>query len=106
MTVHQTTAEPWVVTLVDTGPLTHTSGRIKRVLPYVGDDEAVCVTYGDGVADLDVVWGQEPLERLAREGQLVSYRHESFWYAMDTVRDQHHLEELWAVGEAPWKVWE
>jgi glucose-1-phosphate cytidylyltransferase len=53
MEVHQSRAEPWRVTLVDTGEDTMTGGRIKRVLPYVGD-EPFCMTYGDGLADLDI----------------------------------------------------
>jgi glucose-1-phosphate cytidylyltransferase len=50
-------------------------------------------------------WEREPLESLARAGQLSAYRHLSFWQAMDTMRDKFHLEELWASGQAPWKVW-
>jgi glucose-1-phosphate cytidylyltransferase len=46
----------------------------------------------------------EPLERLASEGQLAAYRHKGFWHPMDTLRDKHFLETLWASGEAPWKV--
>ncbi len=53
MEVHHTTAEPWRVTLVDTGAQTMTGGRLKRALPYVGD-EPFCFTYGDGVADVDI----------------------------------------------------
>jgi glucose-1-phosphate cytidylyltransferase len=52
------------------------------------------------------VWEQEPMHALARDGQLSSYRHEGFWQAMDTLRDRHLLEDLWASGEAPWRVWE
>jgi glucose-1-phosphate cytidylyltransferase len=51
--IHRSSAEPWRVTLVDTGEATMTGGRLKRVLPYVGD-EPFCFTYGDGVADVDV----------------------------------------------------
>ena len=54
MEVHQSHAEPWRVTLVDTGETTMTGGRIKRILPYVADDEAFCLTYGDGLADVDI----------------------------------------------------
>jgi glucose-1-phosphate cytidylyltransferase len=54
MEMHQTTAEPWRITLVDTGDATQTGGRIKRVLPYVADEETFCLTYGDGVADVDL----------------------------------------------------
>lgn len=174
MKVHQTTTEPWKVTLIDTGEATMTGGRLKRVLPYVGDEE-FCLTYGDGVADIDLAalcafhrdagtlatitavrppgrfgaldlrgdrirsfqekpagdggwinggffvlsprvgeyiegdgtsWEREPLERLAREGELSAYRHEGFWYAMDTLRDRTYLEELWSSSQAPWRIWE
>jgi len=54
MTLLRRQAEPWSVTLVDTGEETQIGGRIKRVLPYVSDDEAFCLTYGDGVGDVDV----------------------------------------------------
>lgn len=50
-------------------------------------------------------WEGEPLMRLAREGQLMSYRHTGFWQAMDTLRDKNQLEELWLRGNPPWKVW-
>jgi glucose-1-phosphate cytidylyltransferase len=52
----------------------------------------------------DTAWEQEPLERLAAEGELVAYRHHGFWQPMDTLRDKIHLEELWRDG-APWKCW-
>ncbi len=174
MEMHQTTAEPWRITLVDTGDATQTGGRIKRVLPYVAEDETFCLTYGDGVADVDLhalqafhreqgtlatvtavqppgrwgaldvhenrirgfaekpvgdggwinggffvlspevgelidgdetLWEREPLERLAAEGQLASFLHRGFFQPMDTLRDQRHLDELWAEGRAPWAVW-
>src|SRR5580658_4747030 len=54
MQVHQRYAEPWKVTLVDTGQDTHTGGRLKRVAPYIQDEEAFCFTYGDGLADVDI----------------------------------------------------
>ncbi len=53
MEVHETSVEPWKVTLVDTGEASQTGGRLKRVLPYVGDED-FCFTYGDGVSDVDV----------------------------------------------------
>jgi len=171
--VHQSTAEPWRVTLIDTGVETQTGGRLRRVLKYLGDED-FCFTYGDGVADVDVtklvefhraqrtiatvtavqpagrfgamdlegervsqfreklagdgmwinggffvlspavrdylegdetVWEQEPLQRLAADGQLSSYKHRGFWQPMDTLREKHQLEELWATGRAPWKIW-
>jgi glucose-1-phosphate cytidylyltransferase len=51
-------------------------------------------------------WEKEPLERLARDGQLMAYTHNSFWQCMDTLREKHLLENLWASGNAPWKIWE
>ena len=54
MQVHQRYAEPWKVTLVDTGEDTLTGGRLKRVAPYIQDEEAFCFTYGDGLADVDI----------------------------------------------------
>jgi len=49
------------------------------------------------------IFEQGPLEGLAHDGQLVAYRHDGFWAAMDTLRDKNHLEALWASGEAPWR---
>ena len=60
MEVHQNYGEPWRVTLIDTGGETQTGGRIKRILPYVKDEEAFCLTYGDGVADVDIT----PVDRV------------------------------------------
>jgi glucose-1-phosphate cytidylyltransferase len=54
MTVHQAYAEPWSITLVDTGEDTMIGGRIKRIYPYVKDDPAFCLTYGDGVGNMNV----------------------------------------------------
>ena len=51
------------------------------------------------------VWEREPLERLARDGQLSAFTHRGFWQPMDTLRDKTRLEELWQSGQAPWKVW-
>jgi glucose-1-phosphate cytidylyltransferase len=50
-------------------------------------------------------WEREPMEQLAKEGQMVAYFHTGFWQPMDTLRDKTHLEELWATGNAPWKTW-
>ena len=50
-------------------------------------------------------WEREPMETLARTGQLSAFRHDGFWHSMDTMRDKIHLEELWATGRAPWKIW-
>jgi glucose-1-phosphate cytidylyltransferase len=51
-------------------------------------------------------WEREPLERLAKDGQLMAYRHSDFWQCMDTIREKRYLEDLWTTGNAPWKVWE
>jgi glucose-1-phosphate cytidylyltransferase len=64
----------------------------RRVFDYLGGD--------------DCVLEREPLERLASEGQLMAYRHDGFFYAMDTYREYKALNDLWASGRAPWKVWE
>jgi glucose-1-phosphate cytidylyltransferase len=57
------------------------------------------------LTDDSSIFEKEPLECLAAEGQLDAYRHNDFWYAMDTLRDKQHLEALWQSGKAPWKVW-
>jgi glucose-1-phosphate cytidylyltransferase len=62
-----------------------------RVLDYIADDETS--------------WEHGPMRALAREGELVAFRHEGFWQCMDTVRERKLLEDLWAAGNPPWKVW-
>ena len=59
----------------------------------------------DFIKDDATRWEEQPLETLAQRGKLAAYKHRGFWYAMDTLRDKNHLEELWAVGKAPWKIW-
>ncbi len=59
----------------------------------------------DYIAGDETFWEREPMERLAREGQLSAYYHRGFWQSMDTLRERNHLEELWESGKAPWKVW-
>ncbi|HET7882099.1 MAG TPA: sugar phosphate nucleotidyltransferase, partial [Acetobacteraceae bacterium] len=59
----------------------------------------------DYIAGDDTVFEREPLERLAKDGELMAVRHEDFWSSMDTLRDKKYLEELWASGDAPWKIW-
>lgn len=54
----------------------------------------------------DTQWEREPLERLAKDGQLIAFRHTSFWQCMDTLRDKRLLEDLWQQGNAPWRIWE
>jgi len=63
----------------------------RRIFDYLDGDQCILE--------------REPLEQLAREGQLMSYRHEGFFYAMDTYREYQFLNDLWKSGEAPWKVW-
>ena len=174
MEVHHKHAEPWKVTLVDTGANTMTGGRIKRVQSYIGD-EPFMVTYGDGVPNVDInalvefhkkhrsigtmtavqpsgrfgaldmsndnkvlsfkekpksddawinggffvfqpeifdyiegdstVFEKSPLENLAKQEKLFSYRHSDFWKPMDTLREKNEMEGLWSSGNAPWKVW-
>ena len=62
------------------------------VLDYIGGD--------------DTQWEREPLEHLAKDGQLMAYQHTSFWQCMDTLRDKRLLEDLWQSGSRPWKVWD
>ena len=51
------------------------------------------------------IWERDVLTILAKENRMGAYQHHDFWYAMDTLRDKNHLEELWAKGNAPWKLW-
>jgi glucose-1-phosphate cytidylyltransferase len=69
MEVHNAAAEPWRVTLIDTGEKTMIGGRIKRILPYLGDGKEFCLTYGDGVGDIDV---SAAIELHRREGRLAT----------------------------------
>jgi glucose-1-phosphate cytidylyltransferase len=59
----------------------------------------------DFIEDDDTSWERAPMERLAQEGELMAYTHEGFWQPMDTLREKNLLEELWASGKAPWKMW-
>lgn len=63
----------------------------RSVLQYIDGDETV--------------FEHSPLERLAKDGQLVAYRHPGFWQPMDTIREKHLLDKMWSEGEPPWKVW-
>ena len=170
--VHEVNAEPWKITLVDTGIKTMTGGRVKKIEKYV--DDTFCLTYGDGLSNVDIskliqhhkvqktigtitavqppgrfgsleindnkvksfqekpkgdmnwinggffvfnkeifnyikndntILEKEPLENLSNEGQLNAFKHNDFWYAMDTLREKNHLEQLWKENKAPWKIW-
>ena len=61
-----------------------------------------CFDYIDGDS---TIWEQEPMKRLAEDGQMKAFLHDDFWLPMDTVRDRRQLEGLWQTGKAPWKVW-
>jgi glucose-1-phosphate cytidylyltransferase len=174
MEVHEQKAEPWRVTLVDTGEETMTGGRLLRVKQYLKGDDAFCFTYGDGLSDVNIgelirfhrghgrqatvtavrppgrygalemqgvsvagftekprgdgglinggffvlspevidcidgdgtSWENEPLARLVAADQLRAFEHKGFWQPMDTLREKNQLEDLWAAGRAPWKLW-
>ena len=60
----------------------------------------------DYLAGDETVFEKEPMQRLAAEGQMMAYLHEGFWQCMDTQREMKKLEDLWATGNAPWKIWE
>ena len=60
----------------------------------------------DYISDDSTTFEREPLERVAKEGQLMAFKHNGFWQCMDTLRDREKLEKMWANGNAPWKVWE
>ncbi len=59
----------------------------------------------DYIAGDDTQWEKEPLENLAKDGQLMAYKYDGFWQCMDTLRDKRRLESLWSTGNAPWKTW-
>lgn len=71
------------------------NGGFFVLSPKVGD-----YIYGDATS-----WENEPLQQLAKEGQLAAFQHAGFWQPMDTIHDRSVLEALWASGTAPWKVW-
>ena len=57
------------------------------------------------IEDDDSIWEKRPLELLAKDNQLVSFKHDGFWHPMDTLRDKNYLDKIWDSGEAPWKIW-
>ncbi|MGQ0679425.1 MAG: glucose-1-phosphate cytidylyltransferase [Actinomycetota bacterium] len=67
---------------------------------FVCEPEVLDYVEGD-----ETQWEKEPLERLAKDGELMAFRHDGFWQCMDTIRDKKLLDALWESGEAPWKVW-
>lgn len=74
--------------------------------PWINGGFFVCESSViDLIKDDSTIWEREPLETLARSGNLAAYRHNGFWQPMDTLRDKHYLEDLWKSGKAPWKIW-
>jgi glucose-1-phosphate cytidylyltransferase len=61
---------------------------------------------GAYLTDDSTIWERKPLERLSSEGQVSAFKHLGFWHPMDTISDKRQLEELWASGTAPWKIWD
>ena len=59
----------------------------------------------DLIKNDETIWEREPLESLSQMGEIMAYKHNSFWQPMDTLRDKNYLEDLWAKGDAPWMVW-
>jgi glucose-1-phosphate cytidylyltransferase len=75
--------------------------------PWINGGFFVCEpSVLDLISDDSCVWEKEPLEVMARAGQLSAYRHTGFWQPMDTLRDKYFLEDLWRAGNAPWKIWD
>jgi len=173
--IHHNSAESWNVTLVDTGESTMTGGRLKRVHDYIKNEDAFCMTYGDGVGNINIAelisfhkqhgkkatltatrpsarygalkldqndvvrhfeekpegedswinggffvlhpsvinlikedqtkWEDEPLINLAKEQELMAFKHGDFWMPMDTLREKIILNKLWESNKAPWKTW-
>lgn len=96
-----------VFSIPDHDPLVHTfSEKPKASGSWINGGffvlEPETLDYVDGD---DTVWEQEPMQRLARDGEIAAYRHEGFWQPMDTLRDKAVLTDLWNSGAAPWKVW-
>jgi glucose-1-phosphate cytidylyltransferase len=100
--VHRNDAEDWRVSLIDTGDETMTGGRIKRILRYIGDDEAFCMTYGDGVGDIDVGATLAFHRRHGRMATVTAYRQPNRFgeMALDEDRVQRFVEK--PQGEGGW----
>ena len=105
-------AEPWKVTLIDTGLHTMT-GEIPSFREKDDSDGAVInggfMVCEPGIFDYiegdDTVLEQDPFRKLCSDRELVGYYHKGFWQCMDTQREKNKLEELWESGNAPWKRW-
>ncbi|MDD3836694.1 MAG: glucose-1-phosphate cytidylyltransferase [Phenylobacterium sp.] len=95
------------------GALELEDGQVRRFIEKPPGDNGL-INGGFFVLQPEVVgriagdstsWEVEPLESLAADGELMAYRHDGFWAAMDTLRDKNHLEALWTSGAAPWRIW-
>ncbi len=103
MKVHQNNAEPWTVTLVDTGKETLTGGRLKRVSDYIMDDEAFCFTYGDGVSDVDITRLLEFHQSHGKQATLTATRPPGRYGALKIIADDavDHFQEK-PDGDGSW----
>jgi glucose-1-phosphate cytidylyltransferase len=101
MEVHASTAEDWRVTLVDTGEATMTGGRLKRVMPYVGDD-TFCFTYGDGLADLDLAALVDFHKRQGRQATVTAVQPPGRFGALEFEGDQATAFEEKPRGDGTW----
>ena len=78
------------------------TGVAPRRSGIAGENHAKVIDYIEGDK---TVWEREPMEQLAKDGQLSTYLHHGFWQPVDTLRDKNQLEALWASGQAPWRLW-
>ena len=102
MEVHQNYGEPWRVTLIDTGGETQTGGRIKRVLPHVKDEEAFCLTYGDGVADVDITKSIEFHKQHGRLATLTAVQPAGRWGSLVMEQDAIVDFQEKPAGDGQW----
>ena len=103
MKVHQNNAEPWTVTLVDTGEETLTGGRLKQVRDYIKDDESFCFTYGDGVSDVDITRLLEFHQSHGKQATLTATRPPGRYGALKMATDSivDHFQEK-PDGDGSW----
>jgi glucose-1-phosphate cytidylyltransferase len=102
MEVHQSIAEPWRVTLVDTGDNTGTAGRLARVAPYLKGEEAFCMTYGDGVSDVNIAAGIAFHERHGKQVTLTAVRPDARFGALGIQGTAIHTFQEKPEGEGGW----
>ncbi|QAY77046.1 glucose-1-phosphate cytidylyltransferase [Sphingosinicella sp. BN140058] len=100
--VHRNTAEDWRISLVDTGDETMTGGRLKRAMSYLGDDDTFCLTYGDGVADIDIAKEIEFHRSHGKEATVAAVRPLSRFGQLDLDGDRVHAFAEKPVEEGGW----